>query len=158
MNCPHCQATLSDNARFCTGCGSSVTRPDAAAGYPTDAATQVFNAGPQATGGQGDPLIGITLEDKYRITARLGEGGMGAVYRATRVRIGDEVAVKVMHQQFIKDEATLERFRREARAAAMLHHPNVVAIHDYGEGHTPDAPAFIVMELVAGVSLRDLLE
>ncbi|MFL6214119.1 MAG: protein kinase domain-containing protein [Blastocatellia bacterium] len=155
MNCPHCQATLSDNARFCTGCGSAIARPDTAGDY---AATQVINARATSPARHDDPLIGRTLEDKYLITARLGEGGMGAVYRATRVRIGDEVAVKVMHPQFIKDEATLERFRREARAAAMLHHPNVVAIHDYGEGHTADAPAFIVMEMVAGCSLRDLLE
>ena len=158
MNCPHCQATLSDNARFCTGCGSAIARPDAAAEHPSQAATQVINARATATNQPDDALIGRTLEDKYLITARLGEGGMGAVYRATRVRIGDEVAVKVMHPQFIKDEATLERFRREARAAAMLHHPNVVAIHDYGEGHTAEAPAFIVMEMVAGCSLRDLLE
>jgi serine/threonine-protein kinase len=118
----------------------------------------VIAARPTSPNRQDDPLVGRTLEDKYLIMARLGEGGMGAVYRAKRVRIGDEVAVKVMHPQFIKDEATLERFRREARAAAMLHHPNVVAIHDYGEGHTPEAPAFIVMEMVNGVSLRDLLE
>ncbi|HEY9230902.1 MAG TPA: serine/threonine-protein kinase, partial [Blastocatellia bacterium] len=154
MNCPHCQATLADNARFCTGCGTAVARPETAATGISEAATQVMSASPVAA----DPLIGRTLEDKYQITGRVGEGGMGAVYRATRVRIGDEVAVKVLHPQFVKDEATLERFRREARAAAMLHHPNVVAIYDYGEGHTPEAPAFIVMELVAGCSLRDLLE
>jgi serine/threonine-protein kinase len=158
MNCPHCQASLADNARFCTGCGSAVARPDTPANYLSEAATQVSNVEPRAAGTQNDPLIGRILEDKYKITARLGEGGMGAVYRATRVRIGDEVAVKVMHSQFVKDETTLERFRREARAAAMLHHPNVVAIHDYGEGSTVEAPAFIVMELVAGISLRDLLE
>src|ERR1051325_9118696 len=89
---------------------------------------------------------------------------MGAVYRATRLRIGDEVAVKVLHANFVKDQATLERFRREARAAAMLHHPNVVAIYDYGEARDPNssssqsAPAFIVMELVEGESLRGMLE
>jgi ketosteroid isomerase-like protein len=158
MNCPYCQATLSDNARFCTGCGSALAHPDPSGNYPAEAATQVVNVAQTASATAGDSLIGCTLEEKYKITARLGEGGMGAVYRATRVRIGDEVAVKVMHPQFVKDEATLERFRREARAAAMLHHPNVVAIHDYGEGRTPEAPAFIVMELVAGISLRDLLE
>ncbi len=158
MNCPYCQATLSDNARFCTGCGTALARPDTPSGYRSEAATQVVSVDQPSAGAADDRLIGRTLEDKYQITARLGEGGMGAVYRATRVRIGDEVAVKVMHPQFVKDEATLERFRREARAAAMLHHPNVVAIYDYGEGHTPEAPAFIVMELVAGVSLRDLLE
>jgi len=157
MNCPYCQAALSDNARFCTGCGSAIARPDTPGNYASESATQVINVAQTANATQNDPLIGRTLEDKYKITARLGEGGMGAVYRATRVRIGDDVAVKVMHSQFVKDEATLERFRREARAAAMLHHPNVVAIHDYGEGHTPEAPAFIVMELVNGISLRDLL-
>ncbi|HJQ24452.1 MAG TPA: protein kinase [Blastocatellia bacterium] len=146
MNCPHCQATLADNARFCPGCGTAVAF--------SESPTQVMSAPPVAA----DPLIGRTLEDKYLINGRLGEGGMGAVYRATRVRIGDEVAVKVLHPQFVKDEATLERFRREARAAAVLHHPNVVAIYDYGEGHSPEVPAFIVMELVEGCSLRDLLE
>ena len=158
MNCPHCQSALGDSARFCTGCGSAVARPDLSGGDSSQAATQVIHAAPTAADVPGDPLIGRVLEDKYKITARLGYGGMGAVYRATRLRIGDEVAVKVMHPQFVKDETTLERFRREARAAALLHHPNVVAIYDYGEGHTEEAPAFIVMELVAGVSLRDLLE
>jgi eukaryotic-like serine/threonine-protein kinase len=158
MNCPHCQATLADNARFCTGCGRAVSRPDTSGPTLSDAATQIIPAAPIVTAPVADPLIGRVLEDKYQIMARLGEGGMGAVYRAMRVRIGDEVAVKVMHPQFVKDEATLERFRREARAAALLHHPNVVAIYDYGEGRTAEAPAFIVMELVAGISLRDLLE
>jgi serine/threonine-protein kinase len=111
-----------------------------------------------------DPLIGCVLESKYKLIDRLGEGGMGVVYRATRVHIGDDVAVKVLHANYVKDEATLERFRREARAAAMLHHPNVVAIYDYGEardshsGSSQGAPAFIVMELVEGESLRSLLE
>ncbi|MFL6275198.1 MAG: protein kinase domain-containing protein [Blastocatellia bacterium] len=159
MICPYCQATLADNARFCTGCGSSLVRPETSDKTLSEAATQVIPAAQTAAAGAAaDPLIGCTLEDKYKITARLGEGGMGAVYRATRLRIGDEVAVKVMHAQFVKDEATLERFRREARAAAMLHHPNVVAIYDYGEGHTPEALAFIVMEMVEGYSLRALLE
>src|SRR4051812_26203240 len=119
MICPYCQATLADNARFCTGCGSSLVRHETSDKTLSEAATQVIPAAQTAAAGAAaDPLIGCTLEDKYKITARLGEGGMGAVYRATRLRIGDEVAVKVMHAQFVKDAATLERFRREARAAA----------------------------------------
>ncbi|HYG11619.1 MAG TPA: serine/threonine-protein kinase [Pyrinomonadaceae bacterium] len=104
-----------------------------------------------------DPLLGHTLDSKYELVARLGEGGMGAVYRARRVHIGDEVAVKVLHQSFVADGDAVERFRREARAAAMLRHPNVVTIHDFGEARGESAPAYIVMELVEGVSLRVLL-
>ena len=173
MNCPNCQASLSDNARFCTGCGSAVARPDDSGSHPSEAATRIVSTPPAsplappstspsssetAQPGPADPLIGRVLEDKYGINSVLGEGGMGVVYRARRLRIGDEVAVKVLHPKFVKDEATLERFRREARAAAMLHHPNVVTIYDYGEGSTAEAPAFIVMELVGGISLRDVLE
>jgi WD40 repeat protein len=104
-----------------------------------------------------DPLLGQVLDSKYELIARLGEGGMGAVYRARRVHIGDEVAVKVLHQSFVADVDAVERFRREARAAAMLRHPNVVTIHDFGEARGSIAPAYIVMELAEGVSLRALL-
>ncbi|HLL74119.1 MAG TPA: protein kinase [Pyrinomonadaceae bacterium] len=104
-----------------------------------------------------DPLLGQVLDSKYELVARLGEGGMGAVYRARRVHIGDEVAVKVLHQSFVADADAVERFRREARAAAMLRHPNVVTIHDFGEARGSAAPAYIVMELAEGKSLRALL-
>ncbi|HZH91861.1 MAG TPA: serine/threonine-protein kinase [Pyrinomonadaceae bacterium] len=104
-----------------------------------------------------DPLLGQVLDSKYELVARLGEGGMGAVYRARRAHIGDEVAVKVLHRTFVADGDAVERFRREARAAAMLRHPNVVTIHDFGEARGSDAPAYIVMELAEGASLRVLL-
>jgi eukaryotic-like serine/threonine-protein kinase len=124
----------------------------------SDRPTVMVNAFATADSSAADPMVGRVLDGKYKILARLGEGGMGAVYRARRVHIGDEVAVKVLHANFVKDTAALERFRREARAAAMLKHPNVVAIYDYGEAREEAAPAFIVMELVAGKSLRDILE
>ncbi|HEY1403024.1 MAG TPA: serine/threonine-protein kinase [Pyrinomonadaceae bacterium] len=104
-----------------------------------------------------DPLVGQVLDSKYELIARLGEGGMGAVYRARRTHIGDEVAVKVLHRSFVADEDAVERFRREARAAAMLRHPNVVTIHDFGEARGSAAPAYIVMELAEGAPLRVLL-
>jgi serine/threonine-protein kinase len=113
--------------------------------------------GSQPTHVGGDSLVGRVLDGKYEIVAPLGTGGMGAVYRARRVLIGDEVAVKVLHAKFVDDETLVERFRREARAAAQLHHPNVVAIHDYGEARGPEGFAYIVMELVPGEPLRDLL-
>jgi serine/threonine-protein kinase len=80
------------------------------------------------------------------------------VYRARRPHIGDDVAVKILLRKFISDEVALTRFRREARAAAMLHHPNVITIHDFGETGDDNAPAYIVMEFVKGTPLRELLE
>src|SRR5918994_2191130 len=88
---------------------------------------------------------------------RLGEGGMGTVYRARRLHIGDEVAVKVLHPKYVADADAVERFRREARSAAIIRHANVVTIHDFGEARASGAPAYLVMELVRGTSLRELL-
>ncbi len=104
-----------------------------------------------------DVLVGQILDSKYELITRLGQGGMGAVYRARRKHIGDEVAIKVLLDKFVAGSEATERFRREARAAAMLRHPNVVAIHDFSEGSGASSPAYIVMELVEGRSLRDLL-
>ena len=73
-----------------------------------------------------DPLIGQIIEGKYELTGRVGEGGMSVVYRARRVHIGDEVAVKVLLRKFASDDDALARFRREASAAAISHHPNVI--------------------------------
>jgi serine/threonine protein kinase len=150
MNCPHCQHILRDNARFCDGCGLSMSSFNT----PTEVIDPAALADIQP---RPDPLLGQVLDSKYELLARLGEGGMGAVYRARRVHIGDEVAVKVLHQSFVADGDAVERFRREARAAAMLRHPNVVTIHDFGEARGSAAPAYIVMELAEGSSLRDLL-
>ena len=105
-----------------------------------------------------DVLVGQILDSKYELIRRLGQGGMGAVYRARRKHIGDEVAIKVLLDKFVAGNEATERFRREARAAAMLRHPNVVAIHDFSDGAGASSPAYIVMELVEGRSLRDLLD
>jgi serine/threonine-protein kinase len=150
MNCPHCQHVLRDDARFCDGCGLSMSSFNTPTEIIDTAALADLNSPP-------DPLLGQVLDSKYELLARLGEGGMGAVYRARRVHIGDEVAVKVLHQSFVADGDSVERFRREARAAAMLRHPNVVTIHDFGEARGSAAPAYIVMELAEGSSLRALL-
>jgi serine/threonine-protein kinase len=104
-----------------------------------------------------DPLVGHTLDGRYQLIEQLGKGGMGVVYRAERVLVGDEVAVKILRREFVAEPEAVERFRREARAAARLRHPNVVVIYDYGEARGDDAPAFIVMELLRGQSLRDVL-
>src|SRR5258707_2890608 len=96
-----------------------------------------------------DFLIGTSIEGRYRIEAKLGAGGMGAVYRATRLMIGDEVAVKILHAEQ-SDPNAAQRFRREAQAAARLKHPNAVDIYDFGV--TNDGLQYLVMELVEGDS------
>ncbi|HYE13559.1 MAG TPA: serine/threonine-protein kinase, partial [Pyrinomonadaceae bacterium] len=163
MICPQCQLPLREGALFCTRCGTRTEHGRASGAGPAQADPErTAEAGAHRVGvteieGDADALLGRVLDGKYEITGRLGAGGMGAVYRARRVHIGDEVAVKVLHTRFVGDETLLERFRREARAAAQLHHPNVVTIHDYGEASGPQGFAYIVMELVAGLSLRELL-
>ena len=102
-----------------------------------------------------DPLIGRTLDDKYRLDARLGEGGMGTVYRATHLLIDRSVAIKVLKQRFVTDDAAQERFSREARAAGRLQHTNAVSVTDFGR--SPDGLVYIVMELLEGKSLREVL-
>jgi serine/threonine protein kinase len=107
-----------------------------------------------------DPRVGLILDSKYKLLERLGEGGMGSVFRAERLHIGDQVAVKLLHPDLVREQQALERFRREARSAAMIRHHNVVSIHDFSDGTTggvKTSEAYIVMELLQGVSLGNLL-
>ncbi|HET8675611.1 MAG TPA: serine/threonine-protein kinase, partial [Blastocatellia bacterium] len=107
-------------------------------------------------GSESAGLIGSTIDGKYRIESKLGEGGMGAVYCATRLLIGDVVAIKVLHTEQVANQQAIERFRREAQAAARLKHPNVVTIHDFGVINKN--LAYLVMELVEGESLRSIIK
>jgi serine/threonine protein kinase len=94
------------------------------------------------------------LGNRYRLGERIAAGGMGAVYRAVDESLGRQVAVKVLRRELADDPTFLERFRREARAAAGLSHPGVAGVYDYGElGGQP----FIVMELVEGETLAERL-
>jgi eukaryotic-like serine/threonine-protein kinase len=102
-----------------------------------------------------DPLLGHTLDEKYRLDAQLGVGGMGTVYRARHLLIDRPVAVKVLNPRFVEDEAARTRFQREARAAGRLQHTNAVTVTDYGQ--TQDGYVYIVMELLEGRTLRDIL-
>src|SRR5262249_19401121 len=104
-----------------------------------------------AVGGEGGGLLG----GRYKLEQCIGSGGMGEIYSARRMHIGDTVAVKVLRPDVVEDEKSRQRFYREARAAAMLHHPNAVVIHDFGED--ADGTAYIVMELLVGRSLRQVL-
>jgi serine/threonine-protein kinase len=101
-----------------------------------------------------DPMIGRVLDRRYRIKARIARGGMATVYQADDLRLDRTVAVKVMHAGLGDDEAFAARFVREARAAARLSHPHVVAVQDQGED---DGVVFLAMEYVPGYTLRDTI-
>jgi serine/threonine-protein kinase len=99
-------------------------------------------------------MIGRVLDRRYRITARIARGGMATVYQAHDLRLDRTVAVKVMHAGLGDDDAFAARFVREARAAARLSHPHVVAVQDQGED---DGVVFLAMEYVPGYTLRDTI-
>ncbi|WP_299959406.1 Stk1 family PASTA domain-containing Ser/Thr kinase [uncultured Modestobacter sp.] len=98
------------------------------------------------------------LGERYEIGGVLGRGGMAEVHRGRDLRLGREVAVKVLRQDLARDPSSQVRFRREAQAAASLNHPAIVAVYDTGEDRTPaGATPYIVMEYVEGETLRDVL-
>ncbi|MCB0895967.1 MAG: Stk1 family PASTA domain-containing Ser/Thr kinase [Nocardioides sp.] len=101
-----------------------------------------------------DHLTGRVLDGRYRIGARIARGGMASVYEATDLRLDRTVAVKVMHPGLGDDDEFAARFVREARSAARLSHPNVVAVYDQGDDH---GTVFLAMELIDGITLRDVI-
>ncbi len=101
-------------------------------------------------------LVGATLDGRYAIRARLGEGGMGAVYEATQASVGRRVAVKVLRPELAGDPIAAQRFLQEARATCALSHPNIITVHDFGESQ--DGLLYLVMERVDGEPLSRLIK
>ena len=100
-------------------------------------------------------LIGSIIAERYHISKKLGEGGMGAVYLGEHVKMGRKSAIKVMSQSMAHDHDAIARFNREAANAARINHPNVCAIYDFGE--TPDGTIYLAMEFIEGETLTDLI-
>lgn len=97
--------------------------------------------------------VPLLIDGKYRLEQLIAHGGMGAVYRATHVPLERPVAIKILRAELLADAVVRERFHREARAAARLKHPNIVAVYDFGL--LANGGAYLVMELIEGRSLRE---
>ncbi|HEY0406084.1 MAG TPA: protein kinase [Pyrinomonadaceae bacterium] len=105
-----------------------------------------------------ESFIGETLDEKYRLERLLGRGGMGAVYLATHLGTERPVALKIIAPQLMKNDEFVERFKREARAAGRLRHPNVVDVTDFGFAQVgTERVAYLVMEYLDGCTLADVL-
>jgi serine/threonine protein kinase/glyoxylase-like metal-dependent hydrolase (beta-lactamase superfamily II) len=135
LRCPLCAAHYEDKALvFC----------------PRDGARLRTSAAGEGT------LTGVVVQDRYRVGALLGTGGMSHVYEAEHLATGRSVALKVLQPRLVSDPAMVDRFRHEARLLALVTHPNVVTIEDFGT--MPDGSLFMVMELLRGRSLSEVLE
>src|SRR5258707_2579168 len=105
-----------------------------------------------------DPYVGQTLDEKYRLERLIGQGGMGAVYLATHLGTERYVALKLITPQFMRNEEFVERFKREARAAGRLRHPNVVDVTDFGVARAgKESVASLMIEYLDGCTLSDVL-
>ena len=136
--CRGCGREFADGEQFCPTDGSRLSSPSQF-GDLTAA----------------DPLIGSTLDARYRILRVIGEGGMGVVYEAQHVMIEKHVAIKVLRETFTSRPDVVERFRQEAKSASKIGHPNIVDVSDFGE--TPSGQSYIVMEMLTGEDLADVL-
>jgi serine/threonine-protein kinase len=103
-----------------------------------------------------DPFVGKVIDGRYEIQARVGEGGMGVVYRARQMSIDRLIALKMLNQQMAGDQTWVQRFYNEAKACSRLQHPNTIRMFDFGQ--TQDGRLFMTMEFLDGVSLRDALQ
>lgn len=104
----------------------------------------------------GDTLVGSTVQGRYKIIGKLGEGGMGVVYIAEHIEIEKKFALKVLRENFSKKPEVVERFRQEARSASRIGHPNIVDVTDFGQLN--DGGVYFVMEYLQGKSLSDVIK
>lgn len=172
--CAFCGSELSPDVRFCSACGKPVVNTDdvatldfATAASPLPArpasgassksssrASSRSSTFPEYAISEGRFLPGRLIAGRYRIIALLGKGGMGEVYRADDLTLGQAVALKFLPDAAASDEALLERFRNEVRIARRVSHPNVCRVYDVGE---VDGQTFFTMEYVDGEDLASLL-
>src|SRR5580693_4568033 len=133
--CPRCSVSLEEGARFCGSCGT----PTELGGPPAETS---------------DPWLGRVVDNRYRVVARLGSGGMGVVYQVEHLHLGKKAAMKVLTPDGAAQPEMVRRFRNEAQAVSKLDHPNIVQTFDFGQC---DGALYLVMEYVNGEDLSTLI-
>jgi serine/threonine protein kinase len=149
--CRSCSAEIPERSRFCLACGAAL---GSASELLTDAMPQAATPTPSSSSEEGRFPPGTILAERYRIVGLLGQGGMGEVYRANDLKLGQPVALKFLPQATAKNQQMLARFHAEVRIARQVSHPNVCRVYDIGEA---DGSTFLSMEYVDGENLHSLL-
>lgn len=162
--CPVCEKALAEESSFCPNCGQSLQLPDSAPtilpeeerseGRVERSASLSAMLSSRASGPEGRFIPGTVFDGRYRLVALLGKGGMGEVYRAQDLKLGQTVALKFLPEELEKDESRLMRFLEEVRLSRQISHPNVCRVHDVREA---DGHHFLSMEFVDGEDLASLL-
>ena len=167
--CPSCSAAVPEGLDNCPSCGSALDvsslltetglsvdsnekHPRASGSQPGPSAIGITS---DVQGGGGEHQPGAILAGRYRVVGLLGRGGMGSVYRADDLTLGQPVALKFLPEELAVNLERLERFRAEVRVSRQVSHPNVCRVHDIGEA---DGKIFLSMELVDGGDLSSLLK
>jgi serine/threonine-protein kinase len=148
--CSSCSTDAPDGASFCASCGAALE--STAAAHPTKTSAPTGTSEPSSVHGRFLP--GAQLGERYRIVGLLGRGGMGEVYRADDLELGQSVALKFLPEKLAADPAALSRLRSEVRTARQIAHPNVCRVYDIGQA---DGHVFISMEYVDGDDLSHVL-
>ncbi len=178
FRCPHCQEEIDEGARFCGACGRPISATAIKSMNPASAETIRVSPGPPNPAAQPaalppstvaaaparhavrpaaqplENLIGRTLNHRYLVEDKIGEGGFGAVFRGKQIATGREVALKILHPHNVSDQTIVARFRREAEACSKLRDPHTVTTYDFDE--TPDGILYLAMELLRGQSLHQV--
>src|SRR5258705_12487187 len=159
MNCPTCHKEMADDASSCPSCGFSfddATRRLESNKSPADKPREKEARSLSSFDSIDDARFvpGTMLAERYRIVGLLGKGGMGEVYRADDLKLGQPVALKLLPDHLLSDGAALARFHREVRVARQVSHKNVFRVYDIGE---VDGRHFLSMEFIKGEELSSLL-
>lgn len=156
-SCPSCKADMPSDARYCPACGITLPPPQATSLAGSSLLTDSGAAGigsSSAAIDHGQFVPGTIIDERYRIVGRLGRGGMGEVYRADDLKLGQSVALKFLPAKLAKNPNRLERFLNEVRLARQVSHPNVCRVFDIAES---EGLQYITMEYVDGEDLASLI-